>query len=489
MRRVLSPPAIALAVMATVNAPAPAQEPTEALVAIRLAQVNSADSWTGGPAPPSAAKPETKSKPVPRRRRTARRAPKPSPTDKTYSAMTEAERFAIQADLIWTGHYVGMVDGEFGEGSIGAVKAFQKQNNATETGILTPQEREKLAAVAKAKQAEVGWRVIVDRATGARLGLPVKLVPRAGRRENGTRWTSQRGDVQLESFRFHGLNMTLAVVASQERGVPNRVIEYDVQRPDFFVLSGRQANKKFYLRAHAENGDVRGFIVLYEPAMEAAMQPVIVAMSSAFSPFNRKVATDGSIPRRKVEYSTGTVVSSAGDIVADRLATQGCDVIVVPPFGPADRRAENAAAGLALLHLNGARGMPAIRLASGAGRGTSVTLIGIADPLEQAGGGRITTPTVQLDEAAPAGRPRLKAAPTLGFSGAPAFDGQGRFRGIVHVHAQTVAGPAQGESQASIAPADAVRAFLRTHGIAPVPGRSGVANAKAAVVRVICVRP
>ena len=302
--------------------------------------------------------------------------------------MTEAERSAIQSDLVWTGHYVGMVDGDFGEGSISAVKAFQKQINASETGILTPEQRQKLAAAATAKQADVGWRIIFDRATGSRLGLPVKLVPRARRRENGTQWISPQGNVQIESFRYHGLNMTLAVVASQERSVSNRVIEYDVQRPDFFVLSGRQGNKKFYLRAHAENGDIRGFIVHYDPAMEAAMQPTIVAMSSAFSPFNRKVGANGSVPRRKVEYSTGTVVSATGDVVADREATQACDVIVIPPFGPADRRAENATAGLALLHLNGAHNMPVARLASGEGHGTSATLVGIADPQQQAGGSK-----------------------------------------------------------------------------------------------------
>ena len=77
--------------------------------------------------------------------------------------MTAAQRSAIQTDLIWTGHYVGLVDGDFGDGSVSAVKAYQKRASHDDTGILTAQEREQLAAAAKSKQAEVGWRVVDGR--------------------------------------------------------------------------------------------------------------------------------------------------------------------------------------------------------------------------------------------------------------------------------------------------------------------------------------
>ena len=78
-------------------------------------------------------------------------------------------------------------------------------------------------------------------------------------------------------------------------------------RPDFFVVSGTQGLKKFYVRAFAKDGEVRGLTILYDQAMEGTMDPIVVAMSSAFVPFasyaGRQRAAE--VPRRKVEYGTG----------------------------------------------------------------------------------------------------------------------------------------------------------------------------------------
>ena len=61
----------------------------------------------------------------------------------------------IQFDLVWTGDYNGLINGEFGERAIAAVKAFQKRNGGKETGVLNPPER---AALAAAVEAEAGAR-------------------------------------------------------------------------------------------------------------------------------------------------------------------------------------------------------------------------------------------------------------------------------------------------------------------------------------------
>ena len=76
---------------------------------------------------------------------------------------------------------------------------------------------------------------------------------------------------------------------------------------------------------------------------------------------------------------------------------------------------------------------------------------------------------------------------TIGFSGAAAQDGGGKFAGIALLKPVIVAGPANAAppAQATLVPADTVRNFLKAHGI-NAAGES--ADAKAAVVRVICVR-
>ena len=109
------------------------------------------------------------------------KAPAPGSPRAVYAAMPEAERKAIQADLIWTGDYNGLIDTDFGDNSVAAVKTFQKRNGGKETGLLNPDERSKLADSARIKRQNAGWRVVDDQVTGARLGVPGKFVPRRRR--------------------------------------------------------------------------------------------------------------------------------------------------------------------------------------------------------------------------------------------------------------------------------------------------------------------
>src|SRR4051794_38080759 len=129
--------------------------------------------------------------------------PKASPAIvAAYAAMAVAERRAIQSDLIWTGDYNGVIGDDFGERAIAAVKAYQASSGAPETGTLTPQQRAALAAAAKARQEASGWRVVDDVVTGARLAVPIKHAPNASNTKSGMRWSSGRGEVQVETFRI-----------------------------------------------------------------------------------------------------------------------------------------------------------------------------------------------------------------------------------------------------------------------------------------------
>src|SRR5437763_8748991 len=94
-------------------------------------------------------------------------APRQNPVAAAYAAMPLLERIAIQTDLIWTGDYNGIPNGDFADRAIAAVKAFQRRSSGEATGILAPAERTALAAAAKAKQEAVGWRVVDDLMTGA----------------------------------------------------------------------------------------------------------------------------------------------------------------------------------------------------------------------------------------------------------------------------------------------------------------------------------
>jgi S1-C subfamily serine protease len=409
----------------------------------------------------------------------------PAPTRRDTS-MAASDRMAIQFDLAWTGDYNGLINGEANDKTTAAIKTFQRTRKFKETGVLNTQERALLAASAKAKQAQVGWTMVDDAVTGARLGIPTQHVQNKSQGKTGTRWSSAQGQVQVETFRVREPGTTLTSVYEQQKKEPStRKLEVNFVRPDFFILSGTQNLKKFYVRAEAKDGEVRGMTVLYDQATEPIMDPVVVVMSSAFMPFPGVggVAQIGPAPRRKVEYGTGIVVSAAGHILTNRQITDGCNVIVVAGYGDADRQAEDKTTDLALLRVYGAPDLVPASIAD-APKGPDLTLVGIADPQGQEGGSAISTVAVKLKG------DMVEPSPQPGFSGGAALDGQGRVVGMVELKTAVVAsvGATSAPPQAAVVPATAIRAFLEGQKLAPAAGRSGLEATKASVVRVICVR-
>jgi hypothetical protein len=204
-----------------------------------------------------------------------------------YAAMPETERSAIQYDLVWTGDYNGIVGVEFGDAPVMAIKVFQKRNGGKDTGILNPDERQKLAESARLKQERAGWRMVDDAATGARLGVPGKLVQPAPQVAGGGRWQSVHGTVKIETFRITGAGTTLAsIIERMKKDTPHRKADYQLVKPDFLVISGFQSGvKKFYTRAQIKGEDVRGVTVLYDLALEPQVEPVAIAISNGFVGF------------------------------------------------------------------------------------------------------------------------------------------------------------------------------------------------------------
>jgi peptidoglycan hydrolase-like protein with peptidoglycan-binding domain len=410
-----------------------------------------------------------------------------TPAD-TANAMTLTERQAIQSDLAWVGQYNGAISGEVSERMVAAIKEFQKERGGKQTGVLNPQERGVLADTARRRQDNVGWKLVTEPGTGSRLGIPTKLVPQPSSDANGAKWSSTTATIQIQLARRREANPTTARLAEQEKKEPvGRKVEYTVVKPEFFVLSGMQGLKKFYVRGQSRGEEVRILTILYDQATEGTVEPVVIAMSSAFEPFPSGAPSAGPPPRKNVEYGTGIVVSDDGTIVADRQITDGCLMVAIAGYGNADRVAEDKNHDLALLRLYGARGLRPLDLSNGAAK-TSVELTGIADPQNQGGGNAASSIKATISSAGSGNDFALSPAPPVGFSGAAALDAEGKFAGVALLKPAVVAGPpnAAAGAQAALVAADAVREFLKANGVNTAASESS--DAKASVVRVICVR-
>src|ERR1700681_3008893 len=142
-----------------------------------------------------------------------------TPAD-TANAMAQAERQAIQSDLAWVGEDNGAITGEVSERLVAAIKEFQKERGGKQTGVLNPQERSVLAETARQRQENAGWKIVTDQGTGARLGVPTKLVPQQSSDANGAKWSSSTGTIQIQLARRKETNPATAKLAEQEKKEP-----------------------------------------------------------------------------------------------------------------------------------------------------------------------------------------------------------------------------------------------------------------------------
>ena len=414
-------------------------------------------------------------------------AEKPGSPRETHLAIPFADRLAMQSALSWTGDYSGPIDGDFNDRLVEAMKAYQKRHKSKITGLLSADERAALIAAVEPRRQEVGWRVVEDPVTGARVGVPGTLATRMTPGQSGTRWSSAQGQLQIETFRIE-TGATLEAVFEQQKKQPRRRVTFNVLRPDSFIVSGTQGLKKMQVRGYARDGEVRGIVILYDQAMEGTMDPLVTPMTSAFVPFSSyAVASTGStgVLRRKVEYGTGLVVSPSGHIVTARQLADGCQVIAVPGLGSAERLAEEQGGELALLRVYGAHKLAPIGLQGAAAGGDAVTLVGVADPQAQAGGGSVSVAPGKLRR--DGDTLTLEVAPAPGFSGAAALDGQGHVVGMAMHRSSIMAGLADAP-RATVVPLARIAKFLEAHDVTPATGHAGAEPAKASVVRVICVR-
>ena len=409
-------------------------------------------------------------------------AAKAEPADDVFAGISPGERMKIQAALLWSDDYTGAGSGD--DPMLAAIKNYQKRNKGKITGVLTPDERANLLVAAKLHEDEFGWNVVVDPATGVRIGLPTKMVPHAREAARGTRWSSAHGEVQVETFRINDPAIKLAALFEQEKKEPaTRQVETSVLHDDNFFISGMQGLKKFSVRAKLRDGEVRGFTMLYDQMMETIVAPVMVAMASAFSPFPERSAPFAALTK-SVEYGNGLVVSAQGHIVTDLKNTEGCQVIVASGLGDVDRIAADKEHGIALLRVYGTRKVSPLALTRDAPKAGELTLVGIPDPKEQNGSRRLTEIKARLVDGS--GIELRQSVPMAGFSGAAALDGQGQFLGMMAMGNLVLASVEASAPPVRLITAETIRGFLAANNVATAQTQTG--DAKASVVRVICFR-
>ena len=398
----------------------------------------------------------------------------------SYTAIPLSERIAIQNDLVWTGDYNGIDQ-----------RRVRRARDRRREGVPEAQRRPRKPACSisrsaprsrRCREAEAGQRRLAHGAgsgTGARLGIPAKLVPS----------TQVSGGIALGVFawRISGRDLPHPQPGTDARPVFERMksepagrkTEYSVLRPDFFVDLG-PAEPEEVLRAGAAarrrgarlHGDVRPGDGRHHGA-------------GGGRDVERLCGVSGRARRRRraARWNTPAASRSVPATSWPAAKRSRVHVVTVAGIGGADRVAEDkdkracaaarpwrAAQAVALAARKSKRRRDAGRRCGSAGARR-----------RQCGERR---------EGACDRDARLDPAPAVGFDGAR----RGRRAGPARRHRIAEDADRRGRGavpvpSATLTPVETVRNFLGGQNVAPAAAvASGVEAAKGSVVRVICVR-
>jgi peptidoglycan hydrolase-like protein with peptidoglycan-binding domain len=398
-----------------------------------------------------------------------------------FLALPEPTRKAAQDALVWLGFYNGVVDGDFGKRTRDAIVTFQTSAKAPADGALTALELQALLAAAQKARDAVGFKVVVDSKTGARVGSPTKLI--GGR--NGARLEfSASADADLAALY---VRLTAAT--------PTRRTAYKAIKPDAsFVVSGQDGAANFYTRFEKNataSPPVRGFTFAYPTAQAAQLDRVALAVANSFEPFPESAKAPAAS-----EAASGAAAAGSGPapspapaatalVVAPRKALTAlkADDCANPTVGGKPVRIERTDAATNLAMIGGDFGANGEAPRFGA-PAPDVVVLGFAGPRLAASPGSLAG-----DEA----RSAIVAAVETSGGGGPVFDRRGALVGLVApiaMEPKRVAGVALAAPHAIIAP-ETVRSFLGAGDPAPAGAETLsagdiAAREKAALLAVYC---
>ena len=108
-----------------------------------------------------------------------------------------------------------------------------------------------MARAAERAREDAGYEIIVDDATGSRIGVPFAYVDEPVRTRLGARYDAPDGAVAVETYRV-ARGPDLRDIYQRQIRRPGREVTYEVFRDRWFVVAGREGGRRFYTRARTD---------------------------------------------------------------------------------------------------------------------------------------------------------------------------------------------------------------------------------------------
>lgn len=181
-----------------------------------------------------------------------------------FERMSADQRADIQGNLVLLAHYGGMVDGEFGANTYGAIVAWQEEMTGRPTGVLTSDQEDLLRQMASEVMSELGMTLVDDKEAHLSIMLPTGVLTEQRGLVNGTFYKSADGQFTAQTFWRSETEGTLSQLYNRAaRPVSGRTTSYSIQRDNLYVVTGTQGGQFFYELARADGTATAGFRFVY----------------------------------------------------------------------------------------------------------------------------------------------------------------------------------------------------------------------------------
>jgi hypothetical protein len=144
-----------------------------------------------------------------------------------------------------------------------------------------------------AAQTQTSLELIIDGATGVRVGIPVRMVGAPRKTTSGHNWRTSDSRLDIDTLRFQDRSLSSLYEALRNRRGRNITRgELDLKG---FVLEGTESDGTyFHVLARAEHGEIRGLSIVYSSSAREEVSGIVTAMISSFEPFPAGTASASS---------------------------------------------------------------------------------------------------------------------------------------------------------------------------------------------------
>jgi serine protease Do len=256
----------------------------------------------------------------------------------------------LQYLLLWSGDYVGQLDGQAGPLMQHAIRSFQTRAGFRATGAVDAGQVRQLAEVAQTAIRQAGYQHVYDEATGAYVALPTRMLADRAAAKQGARYASAGDALEVETARRPAAEGTFLEFYRGVLGsIDSEAVVQNIFGGDYFILSWQAGNIALSMR-HQERGDeTRGITVRLRKDGDAKLPSLAKAMLHDFAPFDKpaEIAPLPAMPSllaalKASESETGLSASGSGFIVSGQGHVLTNAHVVLPCEGIRVGRQRNA---------------------------------------------------------------------------------------------------------------------------------------------------